>query len=275
VTPFLHLGDPANPHDPTRRSYTTPALLHLLREADVVFVQTEPERDALLGLGFPDRQLVLQGLGVDPAECTGGDRSGTRRAWGVGESDVVIGHLANLSEEKGSVDLLRAADIAWRNGESFRIVLAGPQMPNFARYWNDFPWRDRVQCLGVLSEEEKRAFFAGIDVFALPSRSDSFGLVLLEAWANGVPNIAYRAGGIAGVIRHNDDGLLVGCGDVAALADSISQLVARRELRQRLGDTGRRRTQREFLWPDKLAVVREAYEETLCNRSLVSAHILG
>ena len=41
--------------------------------------------------------------------------------------------------------------------------------------------------LGVLSERQKRDFFAGIDVFALPSRSDSFGLVLLEAWANGVP----------------------------------------------------------------------------------------
>ena len=55
--------------------------------------------------------------------------------------------------------------------------------------------------LGPLTDAEKRDFFAGIDLFALPSRSDSFGLVLLEAWANGVANVAYRAGGVADVIQ--------------------------------------------------------------------------
>jgi glycosyltransferase involved in cell wall biosynthesis len=261
VTPFLHLGDPADPSDPTRRSYTSPALLHLLRAADRIFVQTEPERDALLAFGFPESQLILQGLGVDASECTGGDRPAIRQEWCVGDSDIVIGHLANLSEEKGSVDLLRAADIAWQKGESFRIVLAGPQMPNFARFWNDYRWRDRVQCLGVLSESQKRDFFAGIDVFALPSRSDSFGLVLLEAWANGVPNVAYRAGGIAGVIRDGEDGLLVRCGDVAALANAMTQLILKGELRRQLGTTGKARTLRDFRWEDKLAKVRDVYAE--------------
>src|SRR6185295_12946901 len=100
-------------------------------------------------------------------------------------------------------------------------------------------WKDQVRLLGVLSELQKRNFFAGIDLFCLPSRSDSFGLVLLEAWANGVPNLAYRAGGVAEVLSHEKDGLLVPCGDVAALTDSLVRLSSDGKLRQRLGDAGR------------------------------------
>ena len=69
-------------------------------------------------------------------------------------------------------------------------------MPNFRRFWGGYGQAGRVRRLGVLDEKQKRDFFAGIDMFALPSRSDSFGIVFLEAWANGVPNIGYRAGGI-------------------------------------------------------------------------------
>jgi glycosyltransferase involved in cell wall biosynthesis len=98
-------------------------------------------------------------------------------------------------------------------------------------------------------------------LFALPSRSDSFGIVLLEAWANGAPNVAYRAGGVAEVIRHEQDGLLVRCGDVDALAAALARLVDDGSLRRRLGYAGRDRTQREYRWPDKLARVRGVYEE--------------
>src|SRR5687767_5307685 len=81
ITPFLHLGDPADPDDATRRGYLSPPLAWLLREADGIFVQTPSEHDAVLGLGIPVGKIVLQGLGVEPAECTGGDRGAARRAW--------------------------------------------------------------------------------------------------------------------------------------------------------------------------------------------------
>src|SRR5262249_4603198 len=145
--------------------------------------------------------VVVQGLGVDPAECTGGDRSAARAAWGVRPDEVMVGHLANASVEKGTVDLLAAAARLWDTGEGFRIVLPGPEMPNFRAFWERFPHRDRVRQLGPITDAQKRDFFAGIDAFALPSRSDSFGLVLLEAWANARPNLVYRAGGPAELVR--------------------------------------------------------------------------
>ncbi len=255
LTPFVHTGDPRDPADPIRRAYTTPALVRIAKGADAVFVQTEGERRVLAGLGVEERRLVLQGLGVDPASCTGGDREKARRNWAVPPGGVV-GHLANASREKGTVDLLEAMQHVWAERPDVHLVLAGPTMPSFRAFWAGFSPRGPVRLLGVLDEAGKRDFFAGLDVFALPSRSDSFGLVLLEAWANGVPNVVYEAGGPPWIVRHEHDGLVVPCGDVRALASELRRLAGDAALCRRLGEAGRARLG-EFEWEPKLRLVRE------------------
>jgi glycosyltransferase involved in cell wall biosynthesis len=260
LTPFLHLGEPDNPSDSTRRAYTRPALRWLMKQADRVFAQTRLEQLLLKEIGIPAPKIVLQGMGVAPEECTGGDRSAARQRWGAGEQ-IVVGHLANNSGEKGTTDLLRAAERLWDGGSRFQVVLAGPEMPNFRRFWAGYRRQDHVRRLGVLDDQAKRDFFAGLDVFALPSRSDSFGLVLLEAWANGLPNVAYRAGGIAEVVRHEKDGLLAGCGDIQGLSELLRRLLESSDLRRRLGQAGKDRTGREFRWEDKLGLAEDVYQE--------------
>ncbi len=271
LTPFLHGGDPENPHDKIRRGYTAPPLRWLLGQADLVFVQTPSERSIVFELGIPENKVVLQGLGVEPAECTGGDGAKARRDWEVEPGEVVLGHLANNSIEKGTVDLLQAAAILWERGLSAKVILAGPEMPNFRKYWQEFAARhgakaaSQVRRVGVLDDQQKRDFFAGLDLFVLPSRSDSFGLVLLEAWANGVANVAYRAGGIIDVIRQEIDGLLVPCGQVPQLADALGRLITSAAERSRMGRAGLERLTRDFRWEDKLALVRRTYAD-LANK---------
>jgi glycosyltransferase involved in cell wall biosynthesis len=85
-------------------------------------------------------------------------------------------------------------------------------------------------------------------------------LVLLEAWANGVPNAGYRAGGIADVIRDGEDGKLVRCGDIAALAVAMSEVIEDADLRHRMGRAGLDRVTRDFRWDDKLRMVRQVYQ---------------
>jgi glycosyltransferase involved in cell wall biosynthesis len=257
LTPFLHLGDPDDPHDPVRRAYTAGPFRWLLRAADHVFVQTPSEHQAVCDVGVPAERVTRQGLGVEPADCTGGDRQRARAQWGVPSGDVVIGHLANNSIEKGTVDLLRAAERLWCGGTEFTVVLAGPEMPNFRQYFQQYPFADRVRRLGILSDHEKRDFYAGVDAFALPSRSDSFGLVLLEAWANRLPNVVYRAGGPADLVRDESDGLIAKCGDVDQLSAAVARLIADAGLRRALGKAGYRRVKGEFAWSDKLSIVRD------------------
>jgi glycosyltransferase involved in cell wall biosynthesis len=263
LTPFLHLGAPEDPSDRTRRIYLSPAMMSLARAADRVFVQTEIEREALIEEGISDWKIVLQGLGVDLNSCSGGNRQRARAEWGVPDDEVVIGHLANNSREKGSVDLLRAAERVWAKRHHFQLVLAGPEMPNFRQFWKGYRSADSVHRLCILDARQKKDFFAGIDVFAMPSRSDSFGLVFLEAWANGVPNVAYRAGGVAGVIRHETDGLLVKCGDVDALAQALARISGDADLRRQFGESGRARLARDYDWNDKLSLVERVYADLI------------
>jgi glycosyltransferase involved in cell wall biosynthesis len=261
LTPFLHLGDPADANDRTRKGYTSPALLSLIRAAESVFVQTDLERQELLHIGIAQEKLILLGMGVEPQECTGGDTEKARREWNVQKDEVVVGNLANQSREKGTIDLLQAAEHLWRQGKRFRLVLAGPEMANFRLFWNSWRPTCPVIRLGQINDCQKRDFFAGIDIFTLPSRSDSFGLVLLEAWANGIPNVAYRAGGVAEVIRHEQDGLLVRFGDMAQLASALGVLIADAALCHQLGANGKARALRDFRWHDKLTRVRQVYKE--------------
>jgi glycosyltransferase involved in cell wall biosynthesis len=264
LTPFLHLGAPDDPLDRTRHAYLSPALLSLAASADAIFVQTRLERDALSNSGIAADKLILLGMGVEPSECTGGNRTLARRSWDIADGEIVVGHLGNNSVEKGTVDLARATEKLWQNGSRFQLVLAGPEMPNFRSFIKNSPIASRIRRLGVLSDTQKRDFFAGIDIFALPSRSDSFGLVLLEAWANAIPNVAYRAGGIAEVVHDGKDGLLAPCGNVAELAAALTRLIGDASLRHALGRTGKKRTETEFVWEEKLRLVREVYEKEGC-----------
>ena len=75
----------------------------------------------------------------------------------------------------------------------------------------------------------------------MPSRTDSFGIVYLEAWLNGVPVIGARAGGVPEVITDGVDGYLVDFGDVAALANRIELLLRRPEAARAMGEAGRRK----------------------------------
>jgi glycosyltransferase involved in cell wall biosynthesis len=247
LTPFLHLGDLDDPTNRVRRGFTQPALLAILRAADRIFAQTRQEYDTILKLGIPAERVILQGLGVDVAECSGGNRDRWRAQHGIGQDEVVVGHLANLSAEKGSNDLVTAT-----GGQPFRLILAGPTMPSF---------HGAGTLLGELSDTERRDFFAGIDLFALPSVVDSFGLVLLEAMANGVPCVGYNAGGIPGVIRHEVDGLIVPC-NPGALAEALVRLAQDADLRRRLGEAAREKALASG-WDEKLEIVENVYRDVV------------
>lgn len=256
ITPFLHLGNLDNPRNKVRRGYTHPALAKLLMQADAVFVQTHAEFQAVEELGVTTTRIHLQGMGVDLNECTGGDPVAGKNRWG-GKNVPIIGHLANLSWDKGSTDLLTACEILWKQGLDFQLVLAGPSMPSFEKTWERFPFKDKVIRTGPLSPEEKKDFFASIDLFALPSRSDSFGIVLLEAWANAKPCVVYKAGGPGSLVQHLKDGLVCACDNISALASSLKNLIHDESLRQQLGSNGQSRIPCEFNWQGKLSIFED------------------
>jgi len=261
VTPFLHLGNPDNRDDRMRRAYTIAPLRWLLRDADHVLVQTPTEHQAVLDLGVPANRVTIQGLGVSTADCTGGDRAAARTKWGVPHAAFVVGHLANQSAEKGTVDLLEVFHQIAAGRPDMHLLLAGSRMPNFLEVERTLPTLPQVHQLGPLSDAGKKDFFAVCDAFCMPSYSDSFGLVFLEAWANRLPVVGYRAGGVADLIRHKQDGLLVDCGNRAQLAGALIDLMTHPARRAKWGANGHARLEPEFQWGDKIDAVRAVFQD--------------
>jgi glycosyltransferase involved in cell wall biosynthesis len=82
----------------------------------------------------------------------------------------------------------------------------------------------------------------------LPSRTDSFGIVLLEAWGYGKPVIGARAGGIPGVIDNGRNGFLVEFGDVPGLTDAVRQLIEDPAHQAALGRAGLEKVNTVYQW---------------------------
>jgi glycosyltransferase involved in cell wall biosynthesis len=79
-----------------------------------------------------------------------------------------------------------------------------------------------------------------MDVFALTSRSEGMPLVVLEAWAAGLPVVASRVGGLPEMIQHGQNGLLFDTGNQPALLAAFDRLLADKELARKMGHAGQR-----------------------------------
>ncbi len=262
MSPFTHLAPPGPAGARMRRAYLSPLNVQLLSRADRIFVQTEWERGVLADAGLPSDRQTIVGLGVDGGECTGGSRERGRRGWKVADDAVVVGHLANKSWDKGTVDLLDAAERLWDNGASFVLVLAGSEMRSFSTRWARVRFPERIVNLGELSDEERRDFFAAIDVFALPSFVESFGVTSLEAALNGAAVVAYDHGGPGEIFRHGSSALLAPVGNIDVLSRLIDVLTTDMPERARLAEAARRLAN-GYSWKRALDVVLREYDALL------------
>jgi glycosyltransferase involved in cell wall biosynthesis len=146
-----------------------------------------------------------------------------RHAW---RTPPIIGAMGRFVAKKGFDIFIEALARLRTNGGAFRAILAG-----------DGPERSLLERLavehdlgGVLSfpgwVTDKPAFFAGIDVFCLPSHHEPFGIVLIEAMAHGVPIVASDSEGPTEILHDGIDGMIVPRGDVVHLAEALGTLIA-------------------------------------------------
>ena len=268
LTPFLHL---ATPDDPYRKHYTRPHQIRLLAEADTVVVVTRLEADAVASWGIPRSRILLLSMAVEHEDVTGGDPRVIRERLSIPPGTRVVGHLATLDPNKGSTDLVRAvAEInhARPATDPVQLLMAGTTSPDFERFLAEYPggvppW---LRLLGVLSNEDRAHFYAALDVFSMPSRTDSFGIVFLEAWANGLPVVAAAAGGVPEVVQHGETGLLVPFGDVTGLAGSLNALLTDPHRARSMGAAGRALVNAGYTWDDRHNTLFHRAESLVSSR---------
>jgi glycogen(starch) synthase len=258
-SPFFHLGEEGA--DDVRKFYTRTHQMRLITSADRVTVQTSIERDFLASHGYPAGKMVMLGMGINPSELEGGEAARFRRKYDI--SGPIVCYIGPRTYDKGTFHLVDAMRKLWSGGDPSTLVLAGIDIEDFRRFHEKLPEnvKSKVIMLDFIPDEDKLDLLDASSLLVLPSRSDSFGIVFLEAWFYGKPVVGADAGGIPGLVRDGVDGLLVPFGDVKELALSIQKLLLDKELAVELGEAGRERVLAEFTWDKKYAVVKRLYEE--------------
>ena len=108
--------------------------------------------------------------------------------------------------------------------------------------------RSLVVQIGRFDDGEKASIFDAFDVFAMPSKEDSFGIAYLEAWLCGRPVIGARIGSTRCVIDEGRDGLLVDPDNAEEIAGAIVSLLADRQLRATMAEAGYAKTIAHHTW---------------------------
>jgi glycogen(starch) synthase len=260
--PITHLGAGSQPgEDAVGSFYTMRHQLALAEDSDAVIAQTPTERDYYIGHGVAIERIQVVGPGVNPEEVLGGNGQRFRDHYGLHR--VLVVGLGAMVYDKGTVHLVEAIRRLWHEGRQVDLALAGAILTSFRHYLDGLPLADRkrICVLGPIDEAEKRDLLAACDILSMTSRTDSFGIVYLEAWLYGKPVIGASAWGTSDVIADGEDGLLVPFGDVPALAAAIATLLDDPARRVALGTRGEQKVRRFHTWDRKYALVRKLYTQ--------------
>lgn len=201
--------------------------------------------------------------GIDPApflENRGSSAAELRKAWGVGEGDLVLGTVARLVPQKDIPLLLRAfAEFQRTVPQSTWLVVvgAGPLGDELRALARELGIDARVIWTGP--RDDIPDILQALDVFALTSAYEGFGLVLLEAMASARPVVGTAVSAIPEVVAHGESGLLVDSRNPSDLAEAF-RAVLDASYRAALGQCGQERVRSYFGLERMVNQTLEVYE---------------
>jgi phosphatidylinositol alpha-1,6-mannosyltransferase len=160
----------------------------------------------------------------------------------------VVGVVGRLRREKGQKWLLDVmCAVAGRLPRTSLVVVGdGPDRAALRACARQIGLRESVVWVGQVTHEEALACMGAVDVLAVPSEWEGFGLVAAEAMACGLAVVASDVDGLREVVEDGVTGTLVPYGDTAEMADAVARLLLVPEERARMGAEGRRRAERLF-----------------------------
>jgi len=248
-TPLIHFEDP---------NHRNPLLWKALKDATGVIACSNYEREEMINMGIHPSKIHLVPMGINLNEWDESDGERFRRKYGLTGKRLIL-FVGTKDYNKGAIHLLEAVGKIAKDMEDVTLVTLGLPTEEWKRKRNNLH-KTHLLDLGYASEEEKRDAFDACDLFAMPSRYDSFGIVYLEAWRCGKPVIGAKVGAIPEVIEEGEDGLLVEFGEVHQLASTILHLLKNPDLCKKMGERGRKKVTERFNWQKNIGKIEEVFE---------------
>jgi len=191
-----------------------------------------------------------------------GDAGRFRQEHQIPEQRAIVLQVSWMIPEKGVEDLIEAAQLVLSSNPNVQFVLAGEgawrreymARAEAAGMADHFTWT------GLIGDPLTSGVYAAADVVCQLSRwQEAFGWMIAEAMACGKPVVATRVGGIPEIVEDGVSGYLIGRRQPAEAADRILRLLDDRELRRKMGASGRRAVDARFNLQSNVAQLLELY----------------
>lgn len=266
----LARGEPPEPH------VRLAAEQAVISEADRVLAPTPTEAGQLVGLYSADPASVrIVPPGVDHTLFVPTDRGAARERLHLSGLRLAL-YVGRLQPHKGPDLAVRTlAEAVARDPESAGdLVLAivggpsgpekGAEVPRLLELASALGVSERVMLFPPQPQSKLVDFYAAADVVLVPSRSESFGLVALEAQACGTPVVAADVGGLPYVVEHERSGYLVEGHDPGDHADRLLQILRDPRLQSAFGEEAASQALR-FTWDATTDQMVSVYDEVLAS----------
>ena len=242
-----------------RNQHCRLAVIWALTQADQVIVVSGPLNRTLeerLGPELPNTQVIHNGVSLDKVFQGAIDQRG---------GDKAVLTLGYLIERKGHRYALEAvARLLVRHLHlRYKIVGRGPLQNSLKKLSKKLGLEGVVEFLGFVPNDELPRLLASCDFFVLPSWDEAFGIVYLEAMANGKPVIGCQGEGIEDFVEHGKTGLLVKPRDVDSLVEALDFLLSHPEEARAMGERARELVLENYTWEKNVEKTIEIYKEAL------------
>ena len=254
-----------------------------VRESDGLVAASEIEAAELMQLyGADPEKVCVIPCGVDPEVFRPVRQVDARAALGREQCERLVLFVGRIEQIKGIDVLLEALGLLFGRrpdlrGEVCLVVVGGALDPGedapelekveeLRRLVHEHRMEDSVDFIGSVDQPRLALWYAAADICAVPSLTESFGLVALESMACGTPVVATRVGGLQTVVQHGESGVLVPAGDHRALAEAIERVLTDHRLRMHLAHGARERAE-GFTWQRVGDGIESLYQRVLGERA--------
>jgi glycosyltransferase involved in cell wall biosynthesis len=214
-------------------------------------------------------KLIVMPNGVDAEVFSPGADDGLRAELGIPDGAQVAAFVATLDRAHHFKRLDVAIDGLARAESDWHLVIAGggELLEDFRARAESAGVGERVHFLGSVPHAELPRVLRSADLFLLTTEPpESFGIVVIEAMACGLPAVASDYPGVRAVVDEGETGLLVPQGDPGAVAAALDRLAADPAERERMGATGRAKAEVEWNWSVLVERMDAAYAEAIAAR---------
>lgn len=213
---------------PRMRAYAKQLAAGYANLCEHILAPSESVREILRDRGVRT-PISVAPTGVDVREYRHGDGRRFRREHDIPSEVPLIGHVGRLAPEKNLDFLGRSVTecLRRRDDASFLLVGDGPSRAAVREQFQQADQTERLLDVGVLRDRDLVDAYHAMDVFAFASKTETQGMVLVEAMAAGTPVAALDAPGSREVVRDGVNGRLIPREQVDAFADGLEELLSR------------------------------------------------